>query len=147
MRGDRRLNLWIGIVLVLLPILSSCSSLCKNEIITELPSPDGKLKAVVFQRDCGATTDYSTQVSILKTSDKLANKGGNIFVADSNHGAAPIGEKEGLNVGVAWEGENKLLIKHHPKARLFKSRNKITIGFALFQSTNVSVEYNPKPEK
>jgi hypothetical protein len=147
MCGDRRLNLWIGIVLIVLPILSSCNSLCKNEIITELPSADGKLKAVVFQRDCGATTDYSTQVSILKISDKLANKGGNIFAADSNHGAAPIGEKGGPNVDVAWKGESRLLIKHHPKARLFKSKNKITIGFALFQSANVSVEYNSKQEK
>ncbi len=37
---------------------------CVNTLITEVSSPDNKLKASVFVRDCGATTDYSTHVSI-----------------------------------------------------------------------------------
>ncbi len=37
---------------------------CGNEILKEVRSPTGKMKGVVFQRDCGATTGFSTQVSV-----------------------------------------------------------------------------------
>jgi len=36
---------------------------CGNDVLTDLPSPDGKYKVVVFQRDCGATTGFSTQTT------------------------------------------------------------------------------------
>ena len=42
-------------------------NLCGNEIIEEIKSPDNKYKLVIFQRDCGATTGFSTQISILKS--------------------------------------------------------------------------------
>ena len=52
--------------------------MCGNDIYSETLSPDGELKAVIFQRDCGATTGFSTQVSILDTDETLENDGGNI---------------------------------------------------------------------
>ncbi len=33
---------------------------CKNEIVSENPNPDKTLKVVIFQRDCGATTGFTT---------------------------------------------------------------------------------------
>ncbi len=39
--------------------------LCVNETVREYPSPDGKLKAVLYRRSCGATTGWSRQVAIL----------------------------------------------------------------------------------
>jgi len=39
---------------------------CGNTIVEALPSPDGSHKAVVFVRNCGATTDFSTQMSVLR---------------------------------------------------------------------------------
>lgn len=62
---------------------------CVNDMVGQVQSPDGQFKAVIFERDCGATTDFSTQVSIVPTSTPLPDTAGNVFVADGNHGAAP----------------------------------------------------------
>jgi hypothetical protein len=49
--------------------------------MSETVAPNGTLKAVTFRRDCGATTKYSVQVSILPAKKPLPNEGGNVFVA------------------------------------------------------------------
>lgn len=41
---------------------------CKDEIVSDIPSPDGKRKAVLHVRDCGATTRASTHVSVVRGS-------------------------------------------------------------------------------
>lgn len=96
-------------------------SLCGNEVIAEVPSPDGKYKVVVFQRDCGATTGFSTQLSLLPSKRMLDDVPGNIFVADTNHGAAPSGPGGGPSVAVHWLGSDALEVVHHPRARIFFS--------------------------
>lgn len=48
-------------------------------------SPDGTRKVVVFLRNCGATTKYSTQASILFSNDSLPNEAGNILIIDGGH--------------------------------------------------------------
>lgn len=55
---------------------------CKNTIIKTSNNPENKLVAILFERNCGATTGYSTQVSILRTGDDLSNEGGNVYIAD-----------------------------------------------------------------
>jgi hypothetical protein len=79
----------------------------------------------VFQRDCGATTGFSTQISILPVDEKMPNEGGNVFVADSNHGAAPSGRGGGPIVEVRWLNESELLIKHDSRARVFQSEQSL----------------------
>jgi hypothetical protein len=61
---------------------------CGNDSVVETISPNGQLKAVTFRRNCGATTDYSTHVSILPASRKLPNESGNVFVR--NHEPALV---------------------------------------------------------
>lgn len=41
------------------------ASLCGNDQIHEYVSPDGWRKAVVYRRDCGATTNWSAQMVVL----------------------------------------------------------------------------------
>lgn len=41
---------------------------CKEQIVSEIPSPDGRFKAVLFVRDCGATTRASTHVNVVRGS-------------------------------------------------------------------------------
>ena len=53
------------------------SSGCANTVQQRVLSPDGRR---VFERDCGATTDYSTQVSVLEAGAELPNDGGNAYV-------------------------------------------------------------------
>src|SRR5688572_33159899 len=55
---------------------------CDNEVINEVVSPDGLRKAVLFQRECGATTGFSSQISVIATNDRLRDSAGNVLVAD-----------------------------------------------------------------
>ena len=98
---------------------------CANRVISIFVSPDGRRQAVIFERDCGATTGFSTQVSVLPRWSRLRNVAGNILIADSDHGAAPEGPGGGPRVDVAWEGRTKLLISFHRRARVFRARHRM----------------------
>lgn len=94
--------------------------LCDNEVGKELLSPDGEWKAIVFERDCGATTDFSTQISIVKGKKSLPQDGsGNVFSADSDHDKVGVDPNGLLPIDVAWESDNELLIRYPARARVF----------------------------
>jgi hypothetical protein len=76
-------------------IAGGCADLCENQPLQEVPSPDGKLSAILFQRSCGATTGYSTHVSIVTAEEDVPEGGGNAFVADNGHSDAPAGPSGG----------------------------------------------------
>jgi hypothetical protein len=107
---------------------------CSNQILKQIPSPNKKMKAVVFQRDCGATTGFSTQVSILSFEQDLPNDGGNIFVADTDHGNAPSGAGGGPVVEVSWTSETELLVRHDKRARVFHNEPSLA---------NIRIRYEP----
>jgi len=97
----------------------SCASPCRNEILSEVQSPNGLLKAIVFQRDCGATTGFFTDVSILGQSEDLPNETGNVFTVDDDHGMATSGQSRGPRVLVRWLSNNEIEISTEPNARVF----------------------------
>jgi len=97
----------------------SLDDTCENEVISESVNPNQEIKAVIFQRNCGATTGFSTQVSIIEFRDELKNDSGNVFVADTNHGEAPSDKNGGPKVEAEWIGNNNLKLSYHPKARTF----------------------------
>lgn len=69
--------------LILYSLLDSFfRSACGNELISTTVSPDGNYEAHIFVRDCGATTGYSYQLSILKDGKEVKNRSGNTFVSD-----------------------------------------------------------------
>jgi len=109
------------IILSIMLLLFGCSMSSSNSVVEEIPSPSGRLKAIVFERNAGATTSFSTQISIIQSSKELKNDSGNIFVADCDHGKAPSASWGGPEVLVKWIDDQTLLITHHPDARLFKS--------------------------
>jgi hypothetical protein len=84
-----------------------------------MPSPDGRRDAVMFQRDCGATTGFSTQVSVLDTDEQLSGSG-NVFRADDDHGAARAGDWGGSWAEMKWLSPDHLLIRYAEKSRLFE---------------------------
>ena len=98
---------------------------CENELVGEHLSPDGQYKAVLFVRDCGATTGFSTQVSLLRSDELVKNGSGNLFIADTDHGKIPSGQKGGPEVRIVWEGSKDIYIVHHENARVFKAEKKI----------------------
>jgi hypothetical protein len=74
---------WDFIVLGFL-ILTGSLTPCANDIVQEALSPDGTRRAVVFQRDCGATTWFTTQVAIVWGANDLPDKPANVFIADDH---------------------------------------------------------------
>lgn len=114
------------------------AKVCGNEILSEFVSPDNSKKVVVFQRDCGATTAFSTQASLLAITEKLPDKGGNVFSADTNHGAAPSRPGGGPELRVRWEDRNGLILEHHKATRIFKAAQRIDeveVRYETFRGT------------
>ncbi len=110
---------WLGMRLLI-------SDMCGNQIISQVLSPDRALKAVLFTRDCGATTATSFQVSLLNPWDSLSNAdSGNVFVSY----ASP---------SIQWKNNHTLVITRAPKAEIFQQCKEITV-WPLFH--NVQIEY------
>jgi hypothetical protein len=83
---------------------------------------------VVFTRDCGATTDFSTHASVLSASASLPDDAGNAFIVDSNHGRAPRG------LEVTWRDARKVELYRHADARVFKSESSVK-GIKILYTT------------
>jgi hypothetical protein len=104
---------------------SAFSGLCGNEIFQEVYSPDHTYKAVVFQRDCGATTGFSTQVSILGASSKLPNDSGNILSMD--------GHPDWTQVQISWDGNRSVLIKYSDGYEIYSQKTEYRDFFKVFK--------------
>lgn len=95
------------------------ASLCENEVMYERVSPNGLLKAVAFNRECGATTGASIHVSVVPRFFGTPSGAGNVFVADYGHGAST-----GLKLHISWVSGSLLRVEHHPAFRVFKAEPK-----------------------
>jgi hypothetical protein len=113
------------IVLLFGATVNSCTSpfadMCGNNISKEINSPDKKLKAVIFIRDCGATTGFSSQLSIIDFSDKLENESGNVLIISDKE----YGENGNADLNAEWNGVNELIIYFNLKAITFKKETEI----------------------
>jgi|SRR5207247_735561 len=128
------------LILPFLFLLQGCG-LCSNDEVARVASPDSKLEAVVFQRDCGATTGFSTQVSVVPKGSPLPDQGGNVFVADTDHGKAPSASWGGPPVDVAWSSQRTLKLVTHPEARTFHKESSVSVSTGLLRSEEITVEY------
>ena len=68
----------------LLCLVSACST-CADQVLSESASPNGVLIATSFVRNCGATTDFSSIVSLHRKSDGLGTDQDMVFVAKGRH--------------------------------------------------------------
>lgn len=119
------------------------AELCGNTVMKTIRSPDGAVDAVLFQRDCGATTGYSEQVSLVPAGAGLPNEGGNVFVADGDHGTAP----KGPELTLSWQDDGALLITHHPKARTFHQAYRALVWVRGVVPRFVPVRYAAHPPR
>ncbi|HEX6039189.1 hypothetical protein [Longimicrobium sp.] len=102
-------------------MLGGCNLLdCGDEVTQRESRPDARGAAVVYVRNCGATTDYSTQVALIRHVDAPPRDGEVLFVVDGDHGAAPAGPGGGPVVRIRWIDVNHLEIAHDPRARTFR---------------------------
>ncbi|MCB1954551.1 MAG: hypothetical protein KDG55_02685 [Rhodocyclaceae bacterium] len=115
---------FLGFVLVLVPalFLSGAKALCGNGPVLEVPSPDGGWKAVVFERDCGATAGVSSHVSVIGAGAGLPDGGGSVFIAYTGRDASPAGSGGGPAVSVTWVTPSRMRIVHPPWARLIEAQ-------------------------
>ena len=88
---------------------------CANTVVSERPSPDSALRVVVFERNCGATTPFSTHVSVLESGVNLPDSSGNVFAADQYR----------LETVARWSSPDTIEIRHDSRARVFKREPEI----------------------
>lgn len=112
------------LTLIALFAFAGCSDACENTTASRLISPDGTHAATLFQRDCGATTGYSTQISVLDNGEAPADSG-NAFRADDDHGAAAVGEWQGPWADMRWLAPDRLLIRYAAKSRVFQQAKEV----------------------
>lgn len=89
-------------------LLAGCADPCANEISQTVLSPSGQFAAVVFNRNCGATTGFNTQVSIV-TSGTVPGEGGNVFIANGS-----------IGLSLQWRGDAELRIAGMGRAAALK---------------------------
>lgn len=120
-------------VTLLAVTLSGCANpLCTTEQIKEIVLPDGSHKAAMFMRECGATTDFTTQVSV---NPSYLESVGNAFVADGCYGGTR-GEWGGPWADVTWTGPNRLLISYDAKARVFDRQTSVNGVSVTYRAVN-----------
>jgi hypothetical protein len=98
--------------------------MCGNEVIQTLPSQDQHHSAVLFERDCGATTGFSTQISVISSESSLPNEAGNVFIADLR-GPGPTGSWHGPIARMRWVDNRMLEIHYDHTARSFVKKDRI----------------------
>jgi hypothetical protein len=111
-----------SLVFILIAVnATGCSDLCANEVQAETASPSGANRALVFTRDCGATTGWSTHISVISNRQTLPNEGGNTLVLDGKS-----------QPRVVWKSESSILVIGASSGRTFKREvlvNGITINY------------------
>lgn len=97
---------------------SLLASLCGSTEIARATAPDGRHDAILFEHNCGATTDFATHVSVLPAGAPLGDTAGNAFIAEAG-AAAPRAPWGGPLVEVAWEAGGALAIRFDAAANVF----------------------------
>jgi hypothetical protein len=110
---------------ILLPLLllpGGCSDLfdCANEVVARVHAPSGTREAVMFERNCGATTGFTTQISIVEPGD-TPRDGGNVFIAEGGT-AAPWG---GPYAEMRWLAPTRLLVRYVGDAGVGKAEREV----------------------
>lgn len=82
---------------------------CGNTEKTRVTAPNGAWDAVVYVRDCGATTGYSSHVSLVKRGRQVPNRAGNIVVY-----------RDQIDVPIEWNGSDTLRIARATEPGLFQ---------------------------
>jgi len=95
--------------LLTLALVSGCTDLCGNDPLQGEESPDKSRLAVAFVRSCGATTGFSSHVSIVPRNKPIPNEPGNILVVEG---------KQALSV--KWQSNSVLEIDLPKEPKIHK---------------------------
>jgi hypothetical protein len=83
-----------------LPLFLVSCNFCGDTSISKVVSADGQLVATVYERNCVATTDFSSIVNVQSPSLKFNGDQGQLFIAKGRY-----------DISLSWTGARALLIK------------------------------------
>lgn len=99
-------------------------------------SPDGRHRAVLFQRDCGATTGFSTQIAVLAAGETLPGRGA-AFIADIGGGEVALGAWGGPWAEMRWQSPYRLAVRYARGARIIGQHSavgRVGISYAIVEA-------------
>lgn len=118
-------------------------NMCGVELGAEALSPRGDLRAVIYQFDCGATTPFTTQVSVLKPHEALPYSSGNVFSA---YRGSRKGSWHGPYAEIAWLNESTLQVKYIGDAIVTdrsSTRGSVNIEYVELSAEAANETFNP----
>jgi len=80
-------------------IVTTNCGLCSNQLVRATRSPDGSVEATWYVRNCGATTDFSTMVSVHQPNASYTDDSALVFVAKGKY-----------DLKLSWAGPRELAI-------------------------------------
>jgi len=111
--GRMKQALRLLVVLALSLVISGCDVGCSNEVVSSISSPSGTANVIVFNRGCGATTGFNTQVSIVHAGAAPVGAGNTLILNDT------------VPLKVQWLSESKLSISGLGSAQVFKQEQSV----------------------
>lgn len=111
----------ITLLLLALLALAGCGKepACSSTVSKVSRDPGSDLAAMTELRGCGATTDYATIVRVGRIGeppDDMAE----VFIADTDHGAATEGDRGAVWTSVVWTAPRRLSVAYASRARVFR---------------------------
>lgn len=100
---------------------------CSNEIVQEATAPDGRSKAVVYLRNCGATVDYTSHITILDGNHELGKRRGNVWQAG--------GSSAWDAIDIIWRDNSTLEVYHQiPAERVHVKKERVSDYEVVFST-------------
>ncbi|HEY0712497.1 MAG TPA: hypothetical protein VGF45_07475 [Polyangia bacterium] len=98
---------------------------CENEEPTSYPSPSGRKKVVLFLRNCGATTPYVTNASVLDADVTLPDAEGNALSVRGAH--VPSGAPDGgpPDIVVEWVSDESVRLIAAPGLLVLDRKDRV----------------------
>lgn len=115
----------ICVALVLDGLDRLADEMCTTTIFHQSASKNGKVKAVLYQVDCGATTGFNRHVSIVSVDADLTKKNPEL-------GHSPFALRGMPEVKIAWISSDRLEIQYPESANVIRAESK---------SNGVAIEY------
>ena len=96
---------------------------CKDTVLLDSPSPNGKIIATVFERDCGATTAKNVQVCFRVSTAAFNPKQQESFLVLETDG----------KIELSWTNQDKLIVQVPNQSKIFRNKT---------DSNGVKIEYH-----
>lgn len=111
-----------AILIMCLLFFCGCSAadMCANKPLAEYFNRTKNHKIIKFDRNCGATTANSIQLSVIPVEEDLENSAGNIFIANSLSGNDLKNDKSVL---VSWLNDHTIKVKYDSRLKIFKKES------------------------